>query len=171
MPKQFPRSNADFELNNLERQLAEAVEDKEQAERRYDALFLQVFHVFDKEIGEGAPATFICDDEFKLARIVPQMQPVINNEKLRSLIAERYSDEEARKLWNRISVPTRVVLQNKLAQELKRDKGLDEAIHKAGDIITTPIRKPSRIRTQASAKEIQALLNNAEAASEAEAAG
>lgn len=168
MQKQFPRMNADYELNNLEKQLAKAVADKEDADRRYDALFLQVFHIFDEEVGEGAPASFICEDEIKLARIVPQMQPVINNEKLRSLIAERYSDEEARRLWNRISVPTRVVLQNKLAQELKRDKGLDEAIHKAGDVITTPVRKPSRIRVPATAKELIAVLASAE---EAEAAG
>ena len=145
----------DETLNSLERQLAETVEAKEAAERRYDALFMQVFHIFDEQVGEGVSATFICEDEFKLARQVPQMQPVINTEKLRELVMARYSDEEARKLWNRITVSTRVVLQNKLASEMKRDSGLGEAIHDAGDIIVVPTRKPSRIRQPATAKEIK----------------
>src|SRR3990172_2049044 len=134
--KQFPDStrNADYALNNLERQLAEAVADRDKADKRYDALFEQVFHTFDEEVGENMPASFICDDEFKLARTVPQMQPVINNDKLRELIGQLYSDEEARKLWMRISVPSRVVLQNKLASEMKRNKVLDKAIMDAGDV-------------------------------------
>ena len=147
-------------LNGYERQLAKAVADKEEAEKKYDALFLQVFHEFDEYVGEGTPVTFIADDGYKLARLVPVMQPVINNDKLQALIDERYSDEEARRLWLKITVPTRVVLQNKLAQAMKADSGLGAAINDAGDIIVTPVRKPSRIRKEATQKEIlQARVN------------
>ncbi len=148
--------DADRRLEALERQLAEAVAEKEAAQTKYDTLFTQVFHEFDAEVGEDMPAQYIASDKFKLARLVPDMQPVINNELLQKLINDKYDYDTGRKIWQRITVATRVVLQNKLAQEMKRDPELGEAIALAGNIITTPVRKPSRIRKEATAKEIQA---------------
>lgn len=59
----------------------------------------------------------------------------INMQKLRTLIAERCSEDEAELLWERITVPTRTVVMHRLQHAMKRDAGLREAIDEAGDII------------------------------------
>jgi len=122
-------------LNSLERQLAEVVAEKEEAEGKYDALFLQVFHEFDQAEGVDMPASFVCDDGMKLARLVPNMQPQVDGKALEKFLA----NDEAK--WRRVTDAVRVVNQDKLAKELLKDPSFGEAVNALG-IISKPRASP-----------------------------
>lgn len=168
MPQFDDRS--DGALNSLEKKLSETIDQQAKLQEKFDLFWMQIFHEFDLHAGEGVSASFVCDDGYRLARIVPEMQPVVNNDRLQQIINETFTAEEARLLWNRVTVPTRVVLQNKLAQEIKKNERLALAVHEAGDVIVTPTRKPSRSRKQATKKEMAVLsVKNFKAAAGGEA--
>ena len=143
-------------LNSLERQLAETVAEKEAADQKYDALFLQVFHAFDQAGSLDAPASFVCEDGFKLARIIPQMSPQVDAEKLRAVCLDFGAGDTGARLWNRVTDAVRVVNHDKLAAEIKKYPALGESIDKSG-AVCIPQRKPSRIRKLASKQELQVL--------------
>ena len=141
-------------LNALEYQLSVAVLAKEQAEARYNALFLQVFHEFDQTAGVDAPASFVCDDGFKLARIVPVMSPQVDAGK----VLETTTSMGGTRMWNAVTDAVRVVNQDKLAAEIKKYPLLGQMLDEAG-AITIPVRSPSRIRKLATKQERMLLEN------------
>lgn len=158
----------DTHLNSLERQLAEAVKAKEVAESRYDLLFQQVFGEFDQAVGSGVPASFVCEDGFKLGRQVPQMQPVVDNKKAEEVIMAFGSGDVGDRMWKRVTDVIRTVNQDKLAAEIRKWPVLGEALDNA-QAITVPVRKPSRIRREATKQERMRLEAGEQA--EEEAAG
>lgn len=168
MSQPFSRE-AQNQLEALERQLAKAISDKEKAEEKYDLLFTQVFSIFDQEVGEGVPASYVCEDKYKLARQIANMNPVVNAEALKRCIDELYKKDqtEAKRIWNKVTDAVRTVNQDKLAAEIKVNPKLEGAVQVSGAIYT-PERKPSRVRKLASKADLR-LLAEAKEAEEATA--
>lgn len=149
-------SNTADNLNALEHQLGMTVLAKEQAEARYDALFLQVFHEFDITVGIDEPTSFVCADGFKLARLVPNMQPQVDAALLEQAIMEFGPGETGTRMWKRVTKVVRTVDQDALAKEILKYPALGEIIDTCG-AITKPKRQPSRIRKLASKQELMLL--------------
>jgi len=150
-------NNTDAKLNALSVQLTETEAERDKALAKYDLLFVQVFDLFSQEVGAEASTRFIADNGYKLARIVPVLQPKVNMEILEKTIQATFAPEIAKKIWNRVTSVQRVVNQDKLAMELVSNPTLEEELQKSGAVIQ-PVRKPSRIHKELSKKE-KALLN------------
>lgn len=133
----------EVKLNHLEVDIAQAIDDQLDASNRFDAAWKEVFAIFDRVVGAGNPARFVCNDGFVLARQVPKPEPTINVDKLKQLIEERYPAAVAVRLWNAITEPQRVVNFAKLTKVVEAGRIDPEVV-----LAATSTRKVSPTRNR-----------------------
>lgn len=146
-------TEAAVRLNELEAKIAASREALDAEQERYDALWRQVYHEFDGEIGEASAARFLAADGYVLARIMANVKPSIDAKKLIALLRERMPGN-ATKLISRVVVMEPVVDQSALAHEIERGALDAEVIEEA---VTRKAPQPRKYRRLASKKELASL--------------
>lgn len=110
----------DILLNVMERDLKTTLEQLENLETLKTALWEKIFQAFDQHM-PGRTARFICDDEWVLSREIATIKPTVDAEKLKAAIYEVYPKKQADRVWNKITEPTRILDQSKLARAIETE--------------------------------------------------
>ena len=144
MLKQFD-VETDANLNELEEHLASVLAQLDSSERMKDTLWQHIFEIFDSQRGANSNARFICEDEMVLAREVAKSKATVDAEKLHDALFHVFPKAEAQRMWNKITVPTRVLDQGKLAKAVESNYLpallLDQAVTPERETIRR-VRKP-----------------------------
>jgi len=141
-------------LNALEKQLAFRSERIKEEQEHYDALFKEVFEVFDEAIASGAPARFICEDGYVLGRIIAHMSPTVDADKLIGLIKKHLTPLKATRMIDRVMTFMPVVIQSALAQEIVLGR-IDERMVRQCITPKAPVIR--RVRREASKQDKMSL--------------
>lgn len=142
-------------LNALERQLSEQAALVAKAQAKYDALFVQVWDIFDRQQPEpGQAARFLCEDGFVLGRIVPRVTPTVDARKLIALVEQEMPGLKGKRLLSRVVEYEPRINQLQLAEEVVKQR-ISERIVK--QCVTQKAPVPRRHRREASAHYKQAL--------------
>lgn len=149
------KSRSAKRLNALEQQLRAQQEIKDKAQAKYDALYRQVWMVFDQELGEGAPARFVCADGYVLGRQVRRQAPTVDAPKLIELVGKLLPGLKGKRLLSRAVRYEPVVDQRQLAEEIRLGRLSAEAVQ--GIVTTRPDVLAKYPLREASAQQRQAL--------------
>ena len=142
------------QLNALEDKLLVEATRLADAQQRYDQLFLQVWSIFDQEVGEGAPARFVCEDGYVLGRLVPRPTQTVDAQVLIAAVTKALSVLKGKRLLTRVLRWEPVVDQARLAEEVTLGRIDGRMVQRC---VSHKAASPRRERHPASAKDRQAL--------------
>jgi hypothetical protein len=136
--------------------LADAIQELENAQRKFDQTWRNIFTEFDRAQGAiGQPARFICDTGYTLSREVSNYNapPVLDPALLEQTLIMSHSPAEFNKLWDSLTdkVETRTLSTEKLERALKSRRISAELVAKA---MVPPKSIASRHRRKATKEDM-----------------
>jgi hypothetical protein len=159
---------ADDEIvNDLEADLAKAIDDLAKAQETFDVTWKAIYGTFDRNVGRDAPARFVCRDGYTLARQVTDPKPQLNEDTLHERIIAQYDSNYAAKLWVSITDSVRTLNQNKLAQAVASGRVPAQLVDAS---LVTPKPVISKHRRKATKEDLKFLALSQDETEEASAA-